>query len=212
MVTLMVRPDSWYRNDRWDAAEEKKFFSRLSKQRGPIKKAQVARVKATALEATGDPRRVRVAVALLTRILELWPVDADLALLRWQLARCHLILDQESDALKQFQFALAREREQPRYLTGAWADFAQLVVSRKLREHYGDVKRLLDEREKFFIYPEDRFMAHACRAVISWENGAKGKARDEAEKALAEAERPHEHKGVLDGHKVLVERLRKIAR
>lgn len=208
----MARSDAWFRNDRWDAAEEKSFFSRLRRQKGPLRKAQIARVKATALEATGDPRRVRVAVALLTRILELWVAEADVALLRWQLARCHLLLGQEDDALAQFALALQREREVPKYLTGAWADFAQLVVSRKLREHYGDVKRLLREREKYFIFPADRFVAHGCLSMIAWENGARAVARDEAEKALAEIERPHENKDVVGGHELLVERLRKIAR
>src|SRR5438045_976194 len=43
----MGKSDDWYRNDRWDAAEEKLFLGRLKRQRGPLKKAQVARIKAT---------------------------------------------------------------------------------------------------------------------------------------------------------------------
>ncbi len=208
----MGKSDDWFRNDRWDAAEERSFFSRLGRQRGPLKKAQAARIKAAMLEATGDPRRVRVAVALLARILKLWPVDSDRSLVHWQLARCYLILEEIGPALDQFQLALQRERDMPRYLTGAWSDFAQVVVCRKLREHYGDVKRLLAQREKYFIYPADRFVARACRALIARENGANALAREEAERALAEAERPHENKALLKSFDDLVSRLRKIAR
>ena len=208
----MGKSDDWYRNDRWDAAEEKLFLGRLKRQRGPLKKAQVARIKATLLEATGEPRKVRVAVSLLLRILKLWPIDSDLSLCHWQLARCFLILENENAALDQFQLALQRERDVPRYLTGAWSDFAQLVVTRKLREHYGDVKRLLAEREKYFLFPADRFVARACRAIIARENGAKAAAREEAERALAEAERPHENSALLKSFDELVSRLRKIAR
>jgi len=208
----MGKSDDWYRNDRWSAAEQKKFFSRLNRQRGSAKKAQVARAKATQLEGSGDPVRVRAAILLLERILKLWPLESDIALCRWQLARCYLLLEDVDAALKEFELALDREREVPKYLTGAWSDFAQLVVSRKLREHYGDVKRLLLARDKFFIYPADRFVAHACLAIIARENGAKAAAREEAEQALAEIERPHENKTLIRDFDRLVERLRKIAR
>ncbi len=208
----MAKNDDWYRNDRWGAAEQKKFLGRLGRQRGPVKKAQAARVKATLLEAAGDPRRVRAAIALLTRILKLWRSDSIVALCRWQLARCHVILGDVDAALTQFQHALDCERELPKYLTGAWSDFAQLVVTQKLREHYGDVRKLLAEREKFFIYPVDRFVARACRALIARENGAKVFAREEAERALAEAERPHENQALLKRFDELVSRLRQISR
>jgi tetratricopeptide (TPR) repeat protein len=208
----MGKSDDWFRNDRWDAAEEKKFFSRLKRYKGSTKKALIARAKATLLEATCDPRRVRVAIDLLTRILKLWPLESDIALCRWQLARCFLILENVDAALKQFELALKREKEVPKYLTGAWSDFAQLVVTRKLREHYGDVRRLLQARDKFFIYPADRFVAHACLALIARENGLKSVARDEAEQALAEIERPHENKSLVRDFDRLIERLRKIAR
>jgi hypothetical protein len=208
----MGKSEDWFRNDRWDAAEEKAFFSRLKRQRGRVKKGQIARAKATQLEASGDPRRVRVAVALLTRILKLWAGEADIALCHWQLARCHLVLDDVDSALREFELALEREQEVPKYLTGAWSDFAQLVVTRKLREHYGDVRRLLQNRDKFFIYPADRFVAHACLALIARENGAKGVAREEAEQALAEIERPHENKSLIRDFDKLLERVRKIAR
>lgn len=204
--------DAWYRNDRWSTAEKKKFLARLGRQRGSVQKAQIARVKATHLEASGDPVRIFAAIELLDRILKLWPLESEIALCRWQMARCFLLLENVDGALAAFQLALDREREMPKYLTGAWSDFAQLVVSRKLREHYGDVKRLLLSREKFFIYPADRFVAHACLALIARENGAKAAAREEAEQALAEIERPHENKTLIRDFDRLVERLRKIAR
>jgi len=208
----MGKSDGWYRNDRWGEGEEAKFFARLKRTRGIRNKATVARIKAAMLEGTGDPPRVRAALALLGRVLREWPVDSDIALCRWQRARCLLILKNEEGALKEFDAALNRERAFPRALTGAWSDFAQLVVSRKLRERYGDVRRLLEEREKYFIYPADRFVAHACRALIARENGSKSLAREEAERALAEAERPHEHLGLLHAFDGIVQRLRKISR
>jgi hypothetical protein len=208
----MRKSDGWYRNDRWGEAEETKFLGRLKRLRGARTKATVVRMKAAMLEAAGDPPRVRGALALLARVLREWPVDSELALCHWQMARCFLILKDDEAALRSFGLALLREREDPRVLTGAWSDFAQFVVSRKLREHYGDVRRLLQMREKYFIYPADRFVAHACRALIARENGAKGVAREEAERALAEAERPHENLGLLQAFDGLVQRLRKIAR
>lgn len=208
----MGKSDDWFRNDRWTAAERRKFMNRLGRQRGAFKKAQIARVKATVLEGTGDARRVHAAIFLLRRILRLWPVESDISLVHWQIARCHLILEDVDAALKEFGLALDRERELPRYLTGAWSDFAQLVVTKKLREHYGDVKRLLLEREKYFIFPADRFVAHACRALIARENGSQSIAREEADKALAEAERPHENHALTRSFDGLVERLKKIAR
>jgi hypothetical protein len=208
----MGKSEDWFRNDRWGAAEQKKFFSRLNRQRGAAKKAQIARAKATQLEGSGDARRVRAAIALLGRILKLWPLESEIALCHWQIARCHLLLDDVDGALKQFELALDREKDVPKYLTGAWSDFAQLVVTRKLREYYGEVRRLLQARDKFFIYPADRFVAHACLALIAGENGSKAVAREEAEQALAEIERPHENKSLVRDFDRLLERLRKIAR
>jgi hypothetical protein len=208
----MGKSDGWYRNDRWGEAEEAKFLARLKRTRGSRNKATVARIKAAMLEGTEDPPRVRAALVLLGRVLREWPVDSEIALCHWQRARCLLLLKDEEGALKEFDAAVNRERAFPRALTGAWSDFAQLVVTRKLRERYGDVRRLLEEREKYFIYPVDRFVAYACRALIARENGAKAVAREEAERALAEAERPHENKALLKSFDDLVLRLRKIAR
>jgi hypothetical protein len=208
----MGKSDDWYRNDRWGEAEESRFLARLKRSRGRENKARYARIKAAMLEGSGEPARVRAALALLARVLREWPVDTDIALCHWQRARCSLLLKDEAGALKEFELALRRERDYPRALTGAWSDFAQLVVSRKLREHYGEVRRLLQEREKYFIYPADRFVAHACRALIARENGSKAAAREEADRALAEAERPHENLGLLQAFDALVQRLRRISR
>jgi len=208
----MARADEWFRNDRWDAAEEAAFFARLGRRRKAALTSQYGRIKAALLEATGDPRKVRGAIEILRRVLLKGRVDSDLALCTWQIARCHLILGDLDAALKELQLTLRREAQFPRWLTGAWSDFAQLVVSRKLREHYGEVLSLLRAREKVFLFPADRFIAHASRSLISWENGSKAVAREEADKALAEVERPHEHKGLARGYDDLVARLRKIAR
>jgi hypothetical protein len=208
----MARADEWFRNDRWDAAEEAAFFARLGRRRKAALTSQYGRIKAALLEATGDPPKVRGAIEILRRVLLKGRVDSDLALCTWQIARCHLILGDLDAALKELQLTLRREEQFPRWLTGAWSDFAQLVVSRKLREHYGEVLSLLRAREKVLLFPADRFIAHASRSLIAWENGSKAVAREEADKALAEVERPHEHKGLARGYDDLVARLRKIAR
>jgi len=208
----MAKSDEWFRNDRWDAEEEAAFFALLGRRRKAALTSQYGRIKAAVLEATGDPRKIRGAVDILGRILTKWSVDSDLALCTWQLARCHLILGDLDAALRELQLTLRWEEQFPRWLTGAWSDFAQLVVSRQMREHYGEVLSLLRVREKVFLFPADHFIAHASRSLIAWENGAKAVAREEADKALAEVERPHEHKGLARGYDDLVARLRKIVR
>ena len=138
----MGTSDSWYRNGRWGEAEEARFLARLKRTLGNRNKATVARIKAAMLEATEDPPRVRAALALLGRVLREWPVDSDVALCHWQRARCLLILEDEAGALKEFELSLSRERDYPRALTGAWSDFAQLVVTRAADVEWHLVERL----------------------------------------------------------------------
>lgn len=208
----MANADDWCRNPRWDATEESAFLAKLAKTRSVADKARFARLKAEALAATGDLALVRAAVGLLYRALHESPGDAELAVCYGLLGRCQAQLGNVDAALVAYRAALLAEGDGKDSPPDAWTGFSALVVSRKVREHYGDVVALLKRREASIVLPAHRFIAAACRSLIAWENGAKGDARTEADRALAVAERPHENTEIVDGFGEFVGRLRKIAR
>lgn len=212
----MGKADDWFRNNRWDAAEEAAFFGRLLRSKSSYHRAQYARIKASGLEDSADPVRVRAAIALLTRVLKEWPSDSEIACCHWQLARCHLKLGDIDSALDHFQRCIRREDEYPNSLTGAWSDFADLVVSRRLRKYYKQILALLKDHEDRLLFPVDAFILHGCRALIAWESNSKVDAQREAEKALEQAGRLHSglarhpEVGLVRGHVPLIERLQAI--
>jgi hypothetical protein len=169
-----VKPDDWFRNDRWDDEEQAAFFKRLARCRSDYSRAQNARIKSAGLLRSGDPKRVRGGVNLLNRILAEWPFDSELACCYWQLAEGHARLGDLDQAIESFHRCFQQERKYSGVRTGAWADFVRSAVHRRLAHLYDEALDL-----------------HAGQALILAERGALPEARRLAEKALDEARKTH---------------------
>ena len=209
----MAKTDDWFRNARWNSVEETAFLKRLSRSRSTYSKAQYARIKASYLQDSADPVRVRAAIALLNRTIVEWPVESELACCYWQLANCHLKLGDLDQSIESFRKCFNQERVYPNAGTRAWSDFSRFVAERRLKHLYDEALEIMRSREKSAIFPIDKFFLHAVRAVIAREQGNLEYARREAAEALEQATRSdsgmanHPTLGLVEGQERWITKL-----
>src|SRR5947207_15850558 len=101
--------DAWYRNDRWDTQAPVHFWKRLARAR-MYNRGQYARIKADFLIRTGDPERVRAAIAILGRLHPDWQPEwqkSELAAVHLPLARAHEALGEDEKAVAAYRRSLA---------------------------------------------------------------------------------------------------------
>ena len=78
----------WFRRTTWSPDDEREFFARLGRSRGPERKAQYLRIQASHL-ATAAPPLHGPALALLDRLLAEYPGDLMLAQVHAQPGASH---------------------------------------------------------------------------------------------------------------------------
>lgn len=173
----------WYRNQIWTAEIEEAFFEKLRRARD---KAQYLKIQAGILA----PTEPTVALMLLEKFLEL-KEDFFLADALVAQANAYVALGKTEDAVRAFQNALERERIFPNLKTTAWSEFTLLVAHLKLRSHFEEALRVLDESRDNLLFPRSVFAWNAAFALIQVERGDHGLARGHAQKALAAARMKH---------------------
>lgn len=95
------------------------------------------------------------------------------------------------EALWWFRKALQAERDFPNVRTQAFLHFSKLVARHRKREFYGEVARLLHERESEIVFPIDRYYSEAALAMIAEDQGDLAEACRHACMALEAGQRQH---------------------
>jgi len=182
-----MKPKEWFRKTTWTESDQQDFFKRLGRARASGR-AQYLRIQAGHLEGA---ELLLQALELLDLLLRDYPDDLELAMAHLQKAHCLTKLGKEGEAIKAYQAVIQRETEFPKTITDAWLDFGWFVVSRKLRNLYTEVLKVLSLPGRRLMFPIDHYRSHGIRAIIEEEKGNQMVAREFAIKAIAAANTKH---------------------
>lgn len=207
----------WFRRTTWSDADRQDFGARLKRSRGPGNKAQYLRIQACHL---ADAGLHTAAIELLDQMFVEFPQRNELAQAHLQKADSLAHLGQIDAAIQEYRAALQAERDYQNVKTNAWLDFGWLVVEKQLVGLYEEVSRILQEfrEEGGFKFPSLEYRFAAIQAFLADYRGDNVRAREFAQKALAEVEkrysglRYHQQVGLVGSeHNTFSNRLRTLA-
>jgi tetratricopeptide (TPR) repeat protein len=174
---LMSRT-SWFQNMDWSESVEKDFREKLRRTRD---QSQPLRIQAFCL------RRAKplISLKLLDEYFSLPNRKQDSAAYQHR-AEALLTLGRIAEAVDAYLDAMERERDLGAIQTEARRDFAFLVATRKLQQHYQRALSALGNGSDL-LFPIQRFTHHGSIALISAELGDQLSARTHAELAIKAA-------------------------
>jgi tetratricopeptide (TPR) repeat protein len=180
----------WFRRTTWTDADREDFNARLKRSRGASSKAQYLRLQALHLAEAGHNGG---AIELLDRLLAEFPESIDVAQAHAQKAESLAKLGRADDAINEYRAALQREPEYPNVRTNAWLDFGWFVLEQQLTALYEEVGRVMDEFREVggLKFPAIEYRYAAIQSLLADARGEKGRAREFANQALAEAAKDH---------------------
>jgi tetratricopeptide (TPR) repeat protein len=207
----MSRED-WYRNADWNSEIEDAFFAKLARARS--QRDQYLVIQALSL----TDRYPEVALRLVDTYFETRNDDFDDVRALMARARAYMTLGQLSKAVEAYKAVLDREAEFPRHKTHTYLDLPYLVACEELTDEYDFALSLLAEGLGDVVFPVDRFIRHASKALIASARGENIVARAEAVDALKVAQvktsgfRYHKDVGLVGSdHAAVLAKLRKLA-
>jgi tetratricopeptide (TPR) repeat protein len=179
----------WFRKTTWSEADQADFFARLKRCRTACNKAQYLRIQASHLEGVDSTEMLKVALELLEKMFAEFPEQTQLASAYKQKASCMAKLGKIDDAIKNYQQALATEKEYPRVKTYAFMEFGKLGAENKLARFYDEALGLLEAESSSSViqFPLDIFNAYGIRSMIPAEREQVQKAKDFAKTAIEAA-------------------------
>jgi hypothetical protein len=178
----------WFRRTTWTADDERDFFARLARSRGPARKAQYLRIQAVHL-AEAQPPLHSQALRLLDQVLVDYPDDLMLAQVHVQRGASLVALGRRMDAATALRAALAAQRARPNVQTSAAIDFAWLVaVHDDLAPLRSEALAVLtDHSAETEAFPVSRYRRDGARAMLLAAVGDRAGASAAARNALTAA-------------------------
>lgn len=175
--------DDWFRNERWDAAIESAFRTKLARSRSGNKEQYLVLQAGHLARAYPD-----VALRLIEEFLTL-PEKSEMPRARCVQAKALEVKGNIREAISALKQALAWETAHPRRLTTASIDYPMIVARHRVRDEYEDALVVLVERfePSDLSFPATRYRWNGCQALIRAELGQGGDASHFAERALAAA-------------------------
>ena len=175
-----------FRRTTWTDADRQDFNARLKRCRSASSKAQYLRLQALHLTEAGHHDGT---IELLDRLFSEFPDSIDIAQAHTQKGESLAKLGRTDEAIDEYRAALHREREFPNVRTNTWLDFGWFVLEQQLTQLYEEVGRALEEFrvEDGLKFPANEYRYAAMQSLLADARGEKGRAREFAKQALAEA-------------------------
>jgi tetratricopeptide (TPR) repeat protein len=178
----------WFRRSTSPPRDREEFDGHLARSRGQSRKAQYLRLQAHRLHATGDPRLLAPALALLDRLINDFPDHFVLGLAYSLRARVLIDLGEPDVALASYEQAVAARRAFPQVTDDAPVGYVELILALKRIALYRVAQQILDEFP-VGLFPIQIFRDAAARALLAEARGETSAAQTWARAALNAADR-----------------------
>lgn len=157
----------WYRKETWTKEDEKDFFLHLAKSRGEYNKAQYLKIQAFTLYETHKKKYFDAILTLLDKYFNDFPNENNFKCECLHLyGRVFYDMKTYDKAFDYFQKAAYLEAEFPDVISGAWLDYAQIIIRLKRVEQYDEAERFIQMQDKSLLFPIQIYRANAVLAII----------------------------------------------
>ncbi|USD64076.1 hypothetical protein [Vibrio sp. SCSIO 43136] len=167
--------EDWYRNEDWNEAIEKAFYSKLKRAR--TQRYQYLVIQALSLSGNHPD----VTLRLVEEYFEI-RIDAseDVRALLAK-ASAYKKLNQLDNCISTYKEIIKREKASNTYQTQAYLDYPYLVATQKIESEYTEASNVLRECFEQLTFPLDYFKWHTTFAIINHDSLEAQKALDVAQ-------------------------------
>jgi len=203
----------WYRKKSWDKSDEEHFFQKLSRARKD-NRAQYLKIQGIELMDTKKPELLEVAEMLLENLLTEYPEDKFNRSSTFKtLGEIYKLRGNNEKAIEYFKKAIDFEKEYPNVQTGAYLDYAELIIKMDREGNFEEVENLLTDKLETLMFPNDKYISYSILSYLNSRNGFENLAAEYAElaemNATAETSgfRYHKNLGVVKNRNNFLDKL-----
>ena len=157
----------WYRRKTWTKIDEQEFFSKLSRARKDGR-AQYLKIQAIELVETEDKNLLKVAEALLNKMLTEYPDnDFEKGSALHTLGDIYKLKGNYQLAMDFYKQALDFETIYPNVITQAYLDYSELVIKTGKENLFDELEKLLSDRYSELTFPIEKYKVNSILSIIN---------------------------------------------
>ena len=157
----------WYRRKTWTKIDEQEFFAKLARARKDGR-AQYLKIQAIELVETEDKNLLKVAEALLNKMLTEYPdnnFEKGSAL--HTLGDIYKLKGNYQLAMDFYKQALDFETIYPNVITQAYLDYSELVIKTGKENLFDELEKLLLDRYLELTFPIEKYKVNSILSIIN---------------------------------------------
>ena len=157
----------WYRRKTWTKIDEQEFFAKLARARKDGR-AQYLKIQAIELVETEDKNLLKVAEALLNKMLTEYPdnnFEKGSAL--HTLGDIYKLKGNYQLAMDFYKQALDFETIYPNVITQAYLDYSELVIKTGKENLFDELEKLLSDRYSELTFPIEKYKVNSILSIIN---------------------------------------------
>ena len=157
----------WYRRKTWTKIDEQEFLAKLARARKDGR-AQYLKIQAIELVETEDKNLLKVAEALLNKMLTEYPdnnFEKGSAL--HTLGDIYKLKGNYQLAMDFYKQAIDFETIYPNVITQAYLDYSELVIKTGKKNLFDELEKLLSDRYSELTFPIEKYKVNSILSIIN---------------------------------------------
>ena len=157
----------WYRRKTWTKIDEQEFLAKLARARKDGR-AQYLKIQAIELVETEDKNLLKVAEALLNKMLTEYPdnnFEKGSAL--HTLGDIYKLKGNYQLAMDFYKQAIDFETIYPNVITQAYLDYSELVIKTGKENLFDELEKLLSDRYSELTFPIEKYKVNSILSIIN---------------------------------------------